>query len=385
MAARIGLAAVCVVVFAVTGLSQPAPHPRDPTARPVWRTTQATIGTPAIGGEDVFALTADHQLLKVSLRDGSELWRVGTGEEGVTYGHALAVTPESVLVGEYDITAFDRVTGRRQWAFVPRTGYAPGPYLGDVDRGDLAFAGSASGHLYALDIRTGRPRWTAVVDRDQESTVYWPRTDGSQVIAGVTHHAAPSRGAVVALDIEDGRERWRFTFPSRGVSTHLAGGPVVAGELVVAASGDGSVWAIDRRTGAPRWTLPAMTGELDSIVRPGDQDHRSLTVAGSTLVIGSTTGYVVGYDLASEREIWRYPGGRLGSTGFAFSASAGLALVPYVSGFLVALDAATGQLRWRTDDWQQGFIWAPAVAADIAVVSSRQGLWALRINLEDEP
>jgi outer membrane protein assembly factor BamB len=56
-----------------------------------------------------------------------------------------------------------------------------------------------------------------------------------------------------------------------------------------------------------------------------------------------------------------------------------------VSGFLVALDAATGQLRWRTDDWQQGFIWAPAVAADIAVVSSRQGLWALRINLEDEP
>jgi len=128
-----------------------------------------------------------------------------------------------------------------------------------------------------------------------------------------------------------------------------------------------------------------MTGELDSIVRPGDQDHRSLAVAGSTLVIGSTTGYVVGYDLASEREIWRYPGGRLGSTGFAFTASAGLALVPYVSGFLVALDAATGQLRWRTDDWQQGFVWAPALAGEIAVVSSRQGLWALRINLEDEP
>jgi len=61
----------------------------------------------------------------VSLRDGSELWRVGTGEEGVTYGHALAVTAESVLVGEYDVVAFDRVTGRRQWTFVPRTGYAP--------------------------------------------------------------------------------------------------------------------------------------------------------------------------------------------------------------------------------------------------------------------
>ncbi len=383
MAPSIGLALVCLLCVA-NGFTQPAPT-RDPTVRPVWRTTQATVGTPAIGGNDVFALTADHQLLKVSLDDGSELWRVKTGEEGTTYGHAIAVTSSSVLVGEYDLVAFDRITGRRLWTFVPRDGYAPGPYLGDVHREHIALTGSASGHVYALNVRTGRVEWTAVVDPEQESTVYAPRVDGRQVIAGFTHHSAPTRGGLVALDLTDGRERWRFAFPPQTASTHLAGGPVVAGDVVVAASGDGRVWAVDRQSGELRWTLPAITGDLDSIVPAGGQDQRPLTTSGSTLLVGSTTGYVVAYDMGDQREIWRFPGGRLGSTAFAMAAANGVAFVPYVSGFLVALDVATGAQRWRTNDWQQGFIWPPALAGHLAVASSRQGLWALRIHSEDEP
>jgi outer membrane protein assembly factor BamB len=382
MARHIGLAAVCFLLGVATGFTQPSPT-WDPTARPAWRTAQATIGTPVVGGDHVFALTADHQLLKVSLADGSEHWRVETGEQGVTHGTALALAAGSVLVGEYDIMAIDRTTGRRQWTFVPRTGYAPGPYLGDVHQ-DVAFAGSASGHLYAVDARSGRAEWTAAVDPEGDSTVYWPRLDGTTVIAGFTRHAAPSGGGLVALDIADGRERWRFDFPGRTISTHMTGGPVVAGDVVLAASGDGRIWAVDRRSGALRWTAPALTGELDSIVPAGDQDYRALAVVGATIVAGSTTGYVVGYDFGG-REVWRFAGGRLGSTAFSLGTGVGVAFVPYVSGFLVALDTTTGQIRWRTDDWQQGFIWPPALAGNIAVVSSRQGLWALRIHQEDEP
>ncbi len=382
MTPRIGLAAVFLLLCVAAGFTQQAPT-KDPTARPVWRTAQATIGTPAVGGDEVFALTADHQLLKVALTDGSERWRVETGEQGVTYGDALALTPGSVLVGEYDIVAIDRITGHRQWTFVPRSGYAPGPYLGDVHQ-DVAFAGSASGHLYALDTRTGRPEWIAVIDPDAESTVYWPHVDNGVVIAGFTRHAAPSSGGVVALDIADGRERWRFDFPRRAVSTHMTGGPVVAGDVVVAASGDGRVWAVDRRSGELRWTAPALAGELDSIVPASEQDYRALAVVGSTIVVGSTSGYVLGLNLAGH-EIWRFAGGRLGSTSFSMAAGAGMTVVPYVSGFLVALDAVTGHLHWRTNDWQQGFIWPPALTGDIAIASSRQGLWALRTTPEDEP
>ena len=80
MPQSIGLAVACLLCVA-RGFTQPALI-LDPTVRPLWRTTQATVGTPAIDGNDVFALTADHQLVKVSLDEGSELWRVKTGEEG---------------------------------------------------------------------------------------------------------------------------------------------------------------------------------------------------------------------------------------------------------------------------------------------------------------
>jgi len=383
MRRRIGLALACVLFWATGANARQTTS--DPTARPVWRTTQATVGTPVIAGDHVFALTADHQLVKVALADGSETWRVSTGEVGVTYGHALAVTSASVLAGEYDIVGIDRATGRRRWTFSPPVGYAPGPYLGDVDRDEVVFAGSASGHLYAVDVRSGLLIWTTVVDQNLQSTIYSPRVDGSVVIAGFTQHAAPSGGGLVAVSVADGRERWRFRFPTRAVSTHLAGGPVIVGGLIVAASGDGQIWAVDREPGARRWTLPPNMGELDSIVRAGDQDHRSLAVSGSILVAGSTTGYVLGYDVDQQREAWRYAGGRLGSTAFAMAARDGIVFVPYVSGFLVALTAATGQQQWRTHDWQQGFVWPPAVTGRIAVVCSRQGMWALRIDSEDQP
>ena len=157
----------------------------------------------------------------------------------------------------------------------------------------------------------------------------------------------------------------------------------MAGDVVVAASGDGQLWAVDRRSGELRWNATALKGALDSIVPASDQDYRALAVVGATIVVGSTTGYVVGYDFAG-REVWRFAGGRLGSSSFSMAAGDGVAFVPYVSGFVVALDTATGHLRWRTNDWQQGFIWPPAVTADLAITSSRQGLWALRTNQEGE-
>ena len=183
----------------------------------------------------------------------------------------------------------------------------------------------------------------------------------------------------MGLSVADGRERWRFDFPRRAVSTHVTGGPVIAGDVVVAASGDGQIWAVDRRTGKLKWNASALGSGLDSIVPAGDQDYRALAVVGGTIVVGSTTGYVVGYDFDG-REVWRFAGGRLGSTAFAISAGLGVAFVPYVSGFLVVLDAATGRLNWRTNDWQHGFVWPPAVTGNLVIASSRQGLWALRTN-----
>ena len=235
------------VVCSLLSWRQASPSRRRPGTRLSSRfgaQPRPRLVRPAIDGSDVFALTAEHQLLKVSLDDGSELWRVKTGEQGITYGHALALTCGSVLVGEYDLVAVDRVTGRRHgglsratatlqvptWAMCTKRSCSRDPRPDTCTRSTR---------------RAGRSEWTAIIDHQGESTVYWPRVEDGLVIAGFTRHAAPSSGGLVALNVADGRERWRFDFPRRAVSTHMAGGPVMAGDLVVAASGDGQIWAVD--------------------------------------------------------------------------------------------------------------------------------------------
>ena len=377
------LSATLAVMLATPGAQfGPAPTPWDPSRQPMWHLPEPTKGVPTAEGGDVFALTRDHHLLKVAAADGSLLWRVATGETSSTPGWATAVTPTQVLVGEYDLAAFDRVTGRRQWVFTPDNGHAPGPFLGDV-RGDVAYTGSGSGHLFAVDTHTGTPRWQTAIDDSGRASVYWPRVAGTMVVAGYTRHdPIPNRGGLVGVNAADGRERWRFAFPpAETAATNLAGGPVVSGSLVLGASGDGRVWAVDTETGEVRFTLPPMSGPLDSIIPAGAEDFRSLAVSGRTLIVGSTTGYVLAYDLDDQRERWRFAGGRLGSTWLTMAATADIAFVPYAAGYLVALDVATGTLRWRTDDWQQGFLWAPAIAGGHAIAGSKQGLWALPLEV----
>jgi len=374
---RIG--SMVVLSLAAVAANQPPLPPVgwDPTIDPVWRNPLPVIGSPTVSGDEAYGLLEGHRLVKLSVADGSEIWRVPTQEFGTTYGRRVVTTEQSVLVGEYDIVSVDQATGRHRWTFSPATGYAPGPYLGEVVDG-AAYAGSASGHLYAVDVATGRPQWVHEVDPRHEATVYAPRVSGGLVIAGFTEYDTPLRGGLIAVDRATGRPRWRFDFPARDVSMNFTSGSLVVQGEVVGSSGDGRIWGVDLESGALRWTLPAVTGPLVSIIPPSNQDIRALDVQGQTLVAGSNTGYIIGYDLATKTERWRFAGGLLGSTAFELQIVNGTAYVPYVSGFLVALDAATGAMRWRTNDWQQGFMWLPSVLDRRLIVGSRLGVWALR-------
>lgn len=68
----------------------------------------------------------------------------------------------------------------------------------------------------------------------------------------------------------------------------------------------------------------------------------------------------------------------MGSHGFEDFASAdGVVYVPYLSGFLVAIDAERGTVLWQTRDYKQGLAWPPASAGDRVIVAGLSGFWAL--------
>jgi outer membrane protein assembly factor BamB len=333
-------------------------------------------GTPALDVSTAYFLSKQHEVVAVHRRTGTERWRRHTGEPGLTTaGSTLLVAGDVVIAGDYNVVAFDRADGRLRWRFTPVEGYGPGIYLG-VATGDLVFAGSPAGRIYAVETTSGRLRWSALVAADLETTVYAPVVDANAVAAAYMRFPAPGAGGIVLLDADSGRLRWRAAFPAgTGPASRPAGGPLFTDEWVVAASGDGAIHGFDRADGTLRWTIPPLgetgIGGWDS----GAQDFRALARVGPFLFAGSLTGILSAYRVTSRAERWRRASVDA-STAFGIVADSELVYVPHLSGDLVAIGARDGLERWRLGR-ALGFRWPPAVDADRFYLSgSNSGFFA---------
>ena len=356
----------------------------DPSESPLWHAAVPSRGMPTVSGARVFVLSRDHDVLALALDDGRELWRRPTGERGGhTAGYRVAVAGDTVVGGDWDLYAFDAATGTPKWAFHPTVGYAPGYFIGAVD-GTRLFTGSGSGHLYAIDTATGRELWRTEVERWRDEalvTVFEPVTNGTLVVAGYTVYEPQTTGGLVAVDAVTGRERWRFRYPTpadhpRPVGN--AGAVVITTDLAVGSAEDGRIWAVDLASGAVRWSLPPLAGPFDGIITEAPQESRGLAVVGHRLIVGSITGYLTAYDLDTQRMAWQYAQGWLGSLSWGtYTHADGVVYVPFFSGFIHALDAATGTVLWKTVDHTQSLFSPVAVAGDRVIAAGRSGVWAL--------
>lgn len=367
------LAVHTLVTLGVAGVCAMGPQFGRPVLEPaveppqLWRIAESARGAPVSDGTAVYFLTTRHEVVAVEAASGRTRWRSQTNETGdlLVSGAAALISGPHLVVGDYNLLALDREDGGLKWRFVPAPGFAPGVYLGAIADG-VAFTGSASGHVYAVDAERGALHWSTSLGEDGRTTVYGPVTNGVVVAAAFTEFSAPPRGGVALLDVVTGRVLWTRRFPAPddpGLATSWAGGPVFAGATVVAASADGNVRAFDLETGDLRWTIPRLDGRLPFPVA-SDHDFRALAIDGNLLISSSSTGLVVAYDLTTRAERWRYLAWGLGSAAFRISAEGGRAFVPFLNGLLLSLDAGTGLERWRMGTYQSGFLWPPAVVGD---------------------
>ncbi|HTM29908.1 MAG TPA: PQQ-binding-like beta-propeller repeat protein [Vicinamibacterales bacterium] len=377
------LAAVCAAGVCVAGWQRtgpPAVQPPSPTPTRLWQVAEPARGGPAIDDGAAYFLTARHEVLSVERNTGNVRWRRKTYESGeLLSGAAVLIGGPNLVVGDYNLLAFDRDTGSLLWRFIPAEGFAPGIYLGAI-AGGAAMAGSASGHVYAVDTAHGALRWATSIAQDGRTTVYAPAAHGSVVAAAYTVFSAPPRGGLALLDASSGRLLWKraFPLPDDGLlSSNWAGGPVFLGDVVVVSSGDGNIRGFDLETGDIRWTIPRLEGQLLFPIA-ADHDFRALTDDGDLLISSSSTGVVVAYDAATREERWRYVGTGLGSAAFRISAENGRVYVPFLNGLLVSLDSASGQERWRLGTFASAFLWPPAPGGDrLLVTGGGDGLVAL--------
>lgn len=342
--------------------AQPAVLPPRPT--PLWTTPLLGWGHPSVRDDSIYLLARAHELVSLDKTTGAVHWRrplpLANGEYSrFPMGSVVESTTTAVIVGDYDVLALARRTGRLMWRFAPEDGYAPGVYLGAVTE-DSAYTGSPGGRLHAIDTANGRSRWSLPVMEDHQTTVYRPILDRGIVLAGFTVFERPTTGGVVAVDAHTGVEQWRAHFPDQSAGAReqnaaWAGGPVTWKQLVVAAASTGSIFAFDRRTGS--MVLSKASPQMADVA----QDFLPIAVVRNSLVVGSLTGLVVAYRLPSFRERWRYSPDEAGSVLFGMTADRNSVLVPYAGGRVVALDLDSGRVRWSLPRASGVFAWPPAV------------------------
>ncbi len=272
--------------------------------------------------------------------------------------------------------------------------------------GDLVYAASCSGVLYALDVGSGEVRWS--YDTSQEGKP--AQFHGDPVVTGdllVIPSDSPT-GHVYAFEPATGAVRWKTAVPPGGVPTDL----VRYGSTVIGASTEGELLSFDLATGEVRWRLatgppstewarryaPALAGERiyfggpDSLVRAVEAGSgelawsRDLGASFNTAPVVHDGHLLVG---ATNRRLYRLrlsdgePAGELELAGPPTGTPSivdGALVVPLTSGFLVAAEADLSGLRWSHGAASLWSSLRPLVGQGLAIAGTDEGdLVAVRL------
>jgi outer membrane protein assembly factor BamB len=190
-----------------------------------------------------------------------------------------------------DLHAIDH-RGKRRWKFATGKPIRAQP----TAWGKHVYVVSDSGYVHKLDMGSGAEVWRARVDTTNEPRLpasdpktRWDRY-GSSVIGDAKQLYVASRDKnLYALDIGTGRERWRVAAGDIMTAT-----PALHGGNVIFAAHDGKVHAVSALDGAARWSYDA------KLAVPGD-----VIVADDRVLLGSRSYDLIALDVATGKELWK--------------------------------------------------------------------------------
>lgn len=250
-------------------------------------------------GRQVYATTGFGELLALDPGSGEIKWR---REVGAPF-RAAPATDGTIVVGvTRDNRAFglDAGTGEVIWR-VPGVSSEAG-LLGGASpaiAGGLAVLPFASGELVAVNARTGRRVWSAVLTGGRRGLARASISDvtGDPVAAGPFVIAANQSGRMVAIEGASGRRAWTRSIGSAG--------PLwVADDTIFAVSDDSRLTRLSARNGATIWEV-----ELPAYEDPEDREG-PIGYSGPVLVEGrvlftSSEGELLSFDGVGGSELAR--------------------------------------------------------------------------------
>ncbi len=163
-------------------------------------------------------------------------------------------------------------------------------YLTPLNTGDLLYAASADGEVYAVESANGKVAWYKELD--------------ARIFAGVGGdreqlYLVTRDASLMALSREDGEVLWETPLPNEVLAT-----PQSNGAIVVVQTTDGKVLSFNTKTGEKAW-------QYDSVVPVLSMRAAAPPLVGSELVLaGFANGKLLGLASDSGQPVWQYEVGQ---------------------------------------------------------------------------
>jgi enterochelin esterase-like enzyme/outer membrane protein assembly factor BamB len=339
---------------------------------------QADPGWPGLRGPGF-----DGSVRDVALFDGGAAglavgWKhtLGSGYSGVAVGDGRVVT--MFVAGEDDVlAAFDVTSGKEQWRYrISETyqghdGSHDGPISTPLMTGGRVYGLGAWGHLFALDAATGKEIWsTHLVDDHGSEKPYYGFTTSPLLTEGVlvVEIGAGEGKTIAGFDPDDGTVRW--TAGTDKIEYHS---PIVAtidGERQVIAAGAKTLVGLEAATGKTLWSyehqgderamggmaiIPLPAGENRILILNKVDSSKMLDISKNDDGVYAIEEAWTSNSMKSTYVMPVYHDGHIyGMSGRIF----------------VCVDAATGELKWRSREPGDGF---PTVIGDHLVIITKPG------------
>ncbi|MFC7154010.1 PQQ-binding-like beta-propeller repeat protein [Halomarina halobia] len=253
---------------------------------------------------------------------------------------------DAANTGRDDRTMGPTEAVEQAWTYTGRASRAS-PVVADgtvyVGFGNV-YVESDRGGMVALDAATGAPRWRVETDgRVVEAAAV---ADGAVVFGTVAGNIrdGDTSGEVVAVEADTGEERWRVD-----AGGAVFGSPAVDAGVAYVGTAGGGLLALDVRDGSEVWRREA-----------DDPVIASVAVDGSAVYVGGRGARLRALSREDGSERWAFEtagpvfGAPSVADGVVYATGSSQDPETYaVSGALVALDAETGERRWRaaTNEW----------------------------------
>jgi outer membrane protein assembly factor BamB len=304
---------------------------------------------------------------------GGIQWRAQT--EGPVRASPV-ISGGTAFVGSTDgnMYAFDAVTGARRWRFAAHSPIASTAAIAD----GVVYFQSYDGTVYALASASGTVRWRR--HTGPSMALAWGHESGdfftsSASIDADTLYVGGGDGYLYALDAGTGKLRWRFKTGGR-----IRSSPALDATTAYVGSYDGKLYAIDRKRGTLRWTYATEGASLDS--GSFGYDRRSIqsspALGDGAVFFGARDGYLYAVDAASGTLRWRFNhkiswciSSPAVHDGKVYAASSD-------ARFVDALDARSGREVWRSTVAANVFA-SPAISGNVVYTPD----WTGRLYAHD--